>query len=392
MADEKLYYTLRYVDKIRLSNLIDNAETLDRDVLYDLDHHYIKDIRYELWCYNGKESVLICEDYFNFHRYDDGDGYEDPVEYLEENERYVAEYVCSLDFLEAYWDKIEDIDDFCEDWDCEDLESLVRGLAYGDVDLNEYYDLLDDSDIFDMFEDSVLEPFFYADSQIVVYARAVKNEVGVFSASYSAQAVENEYWHQRCAVSSLICSASYTLANGDSGTIQGVNAEDFVGVLGKNEALAFADSHQLNVYSTVDGECILSVEKAKYVTCSAKSLYYYEGNDLVCFDGKETTVLAENVYVAECAAWVYADGITLALSDVVDDEGTLRSYKDGEGDWIADDVSYYQRITDKEIIYISDGTLYIYTVGKENVRLADEVTEACGAYYGGILVGYTPAY
>ena len=80
--------------------------------------------------------------------------------------------------------------------------------------------------------------------------------------------------------------------------------------------------------------------------------------------------------------------ITLAF----DNKGTLRAYENGEAEWIADDVTYYQRITDKEIVYISDGELYLYTIELKSIKLADEVVEAYGAYYGGTLVGYKSAY
>ena len=118
------------------------------------------------------------------------------------------------------------------------------------------------------------------------------------------------YWGQRCGVNPFIEQTEYVLTTGESGTIEGVSAEDFCGTLDGGKALVFFDddSNLLSVYETETGACILTGEDAKHATISGNILYYYEGDDLVCYDGKDTTILAEGVYVADCAAWVYADG------------------------------------------------------------------------------------
>ena len=98
-ADGKLYYTLRYEDYIRTSNLVKDVEKVSQDLLYELDHNYIEDVRYELWCYDGKSSTLICEDYYigsqNFE-YVDGDYYADPASAL------WGSYIYTSDFMEDF--------------------------------------------------------------------------------------------------------------------------------------------------------------------------------------------------------------------------------------------------------------------------------------------------
>lgn len=390
-ADGKLYYTLRYEDYIRLSNLIENVESLDQGLLYDLDHAYICDYRYELWCYDGKEHTLICSDYFtDADDYDHGDYYEDPEEYLEEM-LYQSDDFVSVEFLKSYWNQLGEL---CRDYRINSVEELSERLVTAASGYSDEYDLVEDYVrlLVKLTKRNHYTGGFYADENIVVFTRAIKNEVTPISpAAADADTVEARYWVQRCGVNPYLRQTSFTLSNGKSGTIDGVNAEDFFGMLNGSEALVFFEEKDdvLSVYAVGTGECILRVEDASCVTISANRLYYYEGSDLISYDGSKAVVLAKDVYAADYATWVYADGITLALSNVTDGKGTLRLYEDGKDEWIADDVSYYQRITDKEIIYISDGDLYCYTIGKDSVQLAAGVAAAYGAYYAGTLIGYS---
>lgn len=90
--------------------------------------------------------------------------------------------------------------------------------------------------------------------------------------------------------------------------------------------------------------------------------------------------LAENVNLL--AAQFYDDGTMLFLAGG-SMPGTLKQYADGKTTVIAENVSYYLRRTDESILYISDGTLYLYD-GKTQTRLAGDVARLyCGsAEYG----------
>lgn len=405
-ADGKLYYTLRYEDYIRTSNLVEDVEKVSQDLLYELDHNYIEDVRYELWCYDGNSSTLLCEDYYigglNFE-YADGDYYADPASALWES------YIYTSDFMEDFGLTDESITSYVTDilgmdsrYDIDQIVEWNNSNIHPDPHTyGIYYDLFCDairnSDFYNAYDSVACEASFYADDNVVVFGRAPKDPVTGQRSTKQLRNVDSViqwYWGQRCGVNPFIEQTEYVLATGEGGTIEGVSAGDFCGALNNGKALVFfdGDSNLLSVYETETGDCVLAGENANHATISGNVLYYYEGNDLVCYDGQESQVLAEDVNVADCAAWVYADGITLALGDVADNKGTLRAYEDGEAEWIADDVTYYQRITDKEIIYIADGELYRYTIGLKSTKLADEVVEVYGAYYGGTLVGYEPAY
>lgn len=112
------------------------------------------------------------------------------------------------------------------------------------------------------------------------------------------------------------------------------------------------------------------------------ALYYYvdvdsdgESGELMCYTGGKKTSIAKDA----ARVIVLADGAAFKMEDLSynrDDirEGTLYLMKDGKGECIADDVavSGMAFLSAKQVVYISDGDLYVWN-GKESTKLASDV-------------------
>ena len=419
VVGDTLFYSRRYVDKLRLSNLVDVSQ-LDHEALYQLDHSYIEDCRFELWQYDGENAGMLCGDaYLNDRDFDGDSYYSDPGDHLE------VFYSAALsDLLITYWDSLENLDRFTEEAFGASVETaqltaaerqafadeLAQTLMFSGMRSREIFDVLKDADVlphgevreaFDQLlrntdeRDLLLRDGFAADADAAVYARALTNEVQLPDPSvygHSADSLTAAYWMERCGKNPFVKQAFYTLSDGRTGVVPGVNAGSYLGSP-DGHSLVFVEGDTITVYDAAQEKTVFSVENAAGATLAGNRLCYFRGGDLVAFDGTAENTLAESVYTEAKTAWVYADGYALALSNVSGGRGTLRVYDAGSsaGVWIADGVTYYQRISDREIIYISDGTLYVYEFGKDPVRLSGGVVEVCGAYYAGTLIGYRSA-
>ncbi|MBE6552427.1 MAG: hypothetical protein E7665_09900 [Ruminococcaceae bacterium] len=383
MVGEKLYYTLQFCKEIELQ-----MET-------------VEEISYELWCFDGKKSVKICDDYYADEEYSREDGYYiDFSEYdyddfdKEDISELYFEYVRTEEFVKKYWEKFV-LKDFCEDTfgrsgNIDTAEELCEFFKDEDSFYSvyeEYDEYLRSWDSYEYLFGLIRKPYFYGDEKIVVYTSAERNEIETKDEEdYPTTA--SYYFRKSTLLSLLDGSASYTLANGKSGEIEGVNAGDFFGIMGDDMMVFLTSDKDILVYDISEDAFVFEKTRCTHVTIEGNNLYYYDVVDeLFCFDGKEERVLAEDAKCNAPSSWIYDDGLIIALCNADSDDGTLKLFRNGEGEWIADDVSYYQRISDKEIVYISDGMLYIHTIGGESISLADDVSSVYGAYYGGVLVG-----
>lgn len=108
-----------------------------------------------------------------------------------------------------------------------------------------------------------------------------------------------------------------------------------------------------------------------------------ESYDMVGYVDGEYLVFAEDVGYLEYNH-IYADGSVLAMDAGAEyDDNTLYLISGGESQRIADDVTYYLRLDDGRILYISDGVMYVWEKGESTYLDEDVALPFCtGADYG----------
>ena len=151
---------------------------------------------------------------------------------------------------------------------------------------------------------------------------------------------------------------------------------------GKDLIFHDEDSGELFSASIADGVLAKPVSIAEdvytfYYPDDRSAFYYYENvsggtGDLKIYKNGASTVLAKDVNYGGQGNTVFEDGSLLVLKDLGSSGGTLTQIKNGESSRVADDVTYYLRLSDNSILYRSDGNLYRYD-GKEKTRLSSDV-------------------
>ena len=163
---------------------------------------------------------------------------------------------------------------------------------------------------------------------------------------------------------------------------------EIVTLLNDGKELIFYDQNTGELFSSAIADGVLakpvSVAEDVYTYAypdDSSALYYYENvsggtGDLKVYKNGTSTALAKDVSCGGRENTVFEDGSLLVLKDLGSTGGTLAQIKDGESSRVADDVTYYLRLTDNSILYCSDGNLYRYD-GKEKIRLASDIRHVC---------------
>ena len=104
--------------------------------------------------------------------------------------------------------------------------------------------------------------------------------------------------------------------------------------------------------------------------------YFLSGTDdygdLTVYKDQKEKVLAKNIYLYEVN--VYDDGNTCAFKD--DEDRELRIFNSkGEDQKITSDVSDYQYVNEKRIVYRKNDNLYVYTGSDEDRRIVSNLGE-----------------
>ena len=179
----------------------------------------------------------------------------------------------------------------------------------------------------------------------------------------------------------------YTIGSAAEGQVDLEGMGDYwypVTLLSGGKDLIFhdEDSGELFVASIANGVLAKPASIAEdvytfYYPDDCSAFYYYENvsggtGDLKVYKNGASTVLAKDVSYGGQGNTVFEDGSLLVLKDLGSSGGTLTQIKNGESSRVADDVTYYLRLSDNSILYCSDGNLYRYD-GKEKTRLSSDV-------------------
>lgn len=103
----------------------------------------------------------------------------------------------------------------------------------------------------------------------------------------------------------------------------------------------------------------------------AYNIYWSDSDDAYYFDlyqyvNGESKLLARDILLDTIR--IYEDGLILAYTDYTSDGYELTVFDDeGKGTMIADDVEFYTRCAEGNILYISDGDLYSYDEGERTM-------------------------
>lgn len=110
------------------------------------------------------------------------------------------------------------------------------------------------------------------------------------------------------------------------------------------------------------------------------ALYYFtdmtssgDEGELVCYSNGKTTSIAKDA----SGVVLLDDGKTVIKMEVDGSDVSLYEVKDGKGKNIADEVSYGLFLGSKQIVYISDGDLYVWN-GSKSEKLANDVSIVYG--------------
>lgn len=177
----------------------------------------------------------------------------------------------------------------------------------------------------------------------------------------------------------------YTIGTADEGELELEGGFQALGLLagGKELLLKLSDNSELVSLPVADGAMGKSASIAEdvyayQVSRDQTAVYYYENvsdgtGDLRRYQNGASEALATDVSCWDYAQTncVYSDGVTLALRDLGSTGGTLIRFEKGESARVADDVTYYLRLSAQNMLYLSDGNLYVYD-GKEKQRLASD--------------------
>lgn len=226
-----------------------------------------------------------------------------------------------------------------------------------------------------------------AASQTALYSKnqrgAVTEKLSI-SDIYDANQVEDWYYEQ-AQVTSESGLWYYTIGAAAEGELEMDGDFYVLGLLngGKELLLKLSDNSEVVSLPVTDGVLGKSVSIAEdvytyQVSQDQSAVYYYENvsdgtGDLRRYQNGVSEALATDVSCSDYVPsnCVYSDGVTLGLRDLGSSGGTLTRFEKGESTRVADDVTYYLRLSAQNILYLSDGNLYAYD-GKEKQRLASD--------------------
>ncbi|MEG2455086.1 MAG: hypothetical protein RSC08_02435, partial [Oscillospiraceae bacterium] len=192
----------------------------------------------------------------------------------------------------------------------------------------------------------------------------------------------------------------YTIGAAAEGELEQEGNWTMLGLLsgGKELILKLTENGELVSYPVQDGvlgkpTSVAEDASFQLISEDEKALYFYEdvsdgAGDLCRYQDGTAKTLASDVCASDGIRMngVYTDDVVLALRDLSSSGGTLTLFRDGESTRVADDVTYYLRLSAQNILYLSDGNLYFYN-GKEKQRLSSDVSMVwSAALLAGIMV------